>query len=740
MKNPSRPSPVRLVRLLRLAFAPALALAFAATPVFALEPNFMQTSDGLVVIEAEHFQANTPQGPYTWAARANPTASAASEVISAPADKVLFAKPEQFTTSAPRLDYKVTFLQPGRHFLWVRAQGAFVHLGLDEKPVLNGQRLGGFDSKALSWRNQCRAVYGQPGYFDIPTAGEHTIHLWMFQGGTAVDKIILTPWADFKPDDSAANALPESPRGKLPPQPPAVTAGPAQEINPPTTTVSLAGSAKDYDGQVAAYRWTQVDGPTPATFTPPDAATTVAANLTALGTYRFRLNAKDDTGLTAARDVTIKVTPAVPPLVTVPTEVILITDTALDLTATATDADSDPKVNPLTFQWTQLGGPASAKNKGLNKATLALSGLLDGTYLFRVGVTDHTGNTTTADTTLVKRPVPATAAIAATDPSIQYFGRFNLVPPKTADAPPVMESGWTNTSIRARFEGTSLRARLSLAGWGGAANFYAILDGDEKAPIVLLGDNRTDWLVAEGLADTAHTIELVRLGGGWNASSSFGGFYLDAGKKLLPPPPRPARRIEFYGDSISEGGLMPDQPFANGYLAYAATTGRILKADTSVVAKSGMGLVKGFTLPQTLPGMFDRTAPMRGDVKWDFTKWTPHVVVVNIGQNDSWTAADPAVFTETYVKFIQTLRGHYPKALIVCALGSMDATAPKGLYPGYLTTAVERLKTEFHDPRVETFFFEFLGAKGHPSSVQARAMAEKLAAHLEAKGPALWQD
>lgn len=93
---------------------------------------------------------------------------------------------------------------------------------------------------------------------------------------------------------------------------------------------------------------------------------------------------------------------------------------------------------------------------------------------------------------------------------------------------------------------------------------------------------------------------------------------------------------------------------------------------------------------------------------------------------------------DSYAKFIKTLRGHYPKARIICALGSMDATAPNSKWQGYVTTAVERLKTEDKDDRVETFFFEFLGTKGHPNSKQARDMAEKLAAFLEAKGPQLW--
>ena len=716
-----------------------LILFLTAATAFGVEPNFMQTSDGLVVIEAEHFQSNTPQGNHTWATKGDPAASAGNLVVSGPVDNEQFPKPEDFTAKAPRLDYKVTFLAPGHYYLWVKARGSFLHLGLDGKPGANSQRIGGFSGKAPDWHNQCRATYGKPGFLDVDTAGEHTINVWMFQSGTDVDKIILSPLADFKPDDSKPQ--PESPRGKLPPQPPWVTAGEDQEINPPNTSVGLEGAAKDYDGKVAGYSWSQVDGPAKAVFTPADAAATKAGNLTALGTYHFRLTAKNEKGLSASRDVTVKVTPSVPPMVSVPAETVLLTDSALDISPVFSDADSDIKVHPLTFRWEQVSGPTQATMKILNKSMLSLSDLVEGTYVFRFSATDFTGNTSSAETKVIKRPVPPGTAIDATDPHIQYFGRFNELKAKDPAKPPVMECGWTATSIRARFEGTSLRARLILTGWGGGSHFYAIIDGNEKAPITLGVDNRTDWLVVEGLPDAVHTIELIRLGGAWNWSSTFSGFFLDAGKKLVDPPPRPSRRIEFYGDSITEGAMMSDQPMgSNGYLAYAATTARLLKADASVIAKSGMGLVKGFTLPQTLPGMYDRGAPMRGDVKWDFSKWTPHVVVVNIGQNDSWTGTDPATFVEAYVQFIKTLRGHYPKAFIVCALGSMDATAPNSKWPGLVTQAVERLKSEEKDTRVETFFFEFLGAKGHPNSIQARAMAEKLSAFLESKGDSLWTD
>jgi len=716
-----------------------LFLLLTTSASFGGESNFMQTSDGLVVIEAEHFQANTPQSSHQWATQSAPAASGGEMVVAQPADQMQINKPEEIATQAPRLDYKVTFLMPGRHYLWVKGQGAFAHVGLNGVPVLNGQRIGGFPGKNLDWRNNCRATYGQPAFVEVPAPGEYTLNLWMQTAGTAVDKILLSPLADFKP--GADYTLPESPRGELPPQPPQVNAGPEKEINPPNATVSLEGEAKDYDGKVAGYAWSQVDGPAMAVFTPPDAAATKVGNLTALGIYHFRLTAKDDGGLSSSRDVKVKVTPAVPPTVKVAVETVLLTDSALDIYSGFSDADSDIKAHPLTFSWEQVSGPSQATRKILNKSTLSLSDLVEGTYVFRFSATDFTGNTSSAETKVIKRPAPPATAIDATDPRIQYFGRFNELTAKDPAKPSVMECGWTATSIRARFEGTSLRARLVLTGWGGGSHFYAIIDGNEKSPITLGVDNRTDWLVVEGLPDTVHTIELIRLGGAWNWSSTFSGFFLDAGKKLVDPPPRPSRRIEFYGDSITEGAMMSDQPLgSNGYLGYAATAARLLKADASIIAKSGMGLVKGFTLPQTLPGMYDRGAPMRGDVKWDFSKWTPHVVVVNIGQNDAWTGTDPAVFVDTYMQFIKALRSHYPNALIVCTLGSMDATAPNSKWPGLVTQAVERLKTEENDTRIETFFFEFLGAKGHPNSIQARAMAEKLSAFLESKGDSLWID
>ncbi|MBC8125723.1 MAG: hypothetical protein H8M99_01055, partial [Gloeobacteraceae cyanobacterium ES-bin-144] len=427
----SPPSPNTFIMRYLPLFLSSVLVGFTS----AQEPNFMQTSDGLVVIEAEHFQTHTPQGSYTWAAQPNEKASGGQIVKALPESKESFLKPEDFTTKAPKLDYKVTFLAPGRYYVWVKAQGAFVHLGLNGKPGANSQRMGGFPGNTLEWRNQCRATYGQPGFLDITQVGENTIHLWMFQGGNAVDQILLTPLADFKPSNDTN--LPESPRGKLPPQPPQVNAGPHKEINPPQAAVTLEGAATDFDSKVQSYSWSQVNGPAIASISTPSAPTTRVDGLTALGNYQFRLTAKDDGGLSASRDVTVKVTPAVPPTVSVPADITLITDTALDISPTASDADSDVKIHPLTFNWEQISGPSQAKKKILNQSTLSLSGLIDGTYIFRFSATDFTGNTSFAEAKVIKRPVPAQTSIDATDSHIQYIGRFNEIKPKDVTKPVV---------------------------------------------------------------------------------------------------------------------------------------------------------------------------------------------------------------------------------------------------------------------------------------------------------------
>jgi hypothetical protein len=191
-------------------------------------------------------------------------------------------------------------------------------------------------------------------------------------------------------------------------------------------------------------------------------------------------------------------------------------------------------------------------------------------------------------------------------------------------------------------------------------------------------------------------------------------FYSIAVDGKVLPPPAYKHRIEFYGNSITCGYAIEDTEgkdrgtyeFENGYKSYANITARNFNADYRSISKSGIGVVISW-FNYVMPDIYDRVAAHDSIAKWDFKKFTPEVVVVNLFQNDSWIVKLPdheqfkAHFGKTpptdgfiiksYQKFITSIRGKYPQAKIICALGSMDATKQGSPWPGYIQKAVAGL-------------------------------------------------
>ena len=92
-------------------------------------------------------------------------------------------------------------------------------------------------------------------------------------------------------------------------QSPIAAAGSAQTITLPVSSVALSGSGSDPDGWVASYSWSQVSGPSNASFgSAGSAATTVSGLLQ--GSYTFRLTVTDNAGAFSTSDVTITVNAA----------------------------------------------------------------------------------------------------------------------------------------------------------------------------------------------------------------------------------------------------------------------------------------------------------------------------------------------------------------------------------------------------------------------------------------------
>lgn len=332
--------------------------------------------------------------------------------------------------------------------------------------------------------------------------------------------------------------------------------------------------------------------------------------------------------------------------------------------------------------------------------------------------------------------------IAADHPHLAYTGRIDMTDAKA----PVLS--WPGTSIVANFTGTSLA--IVLDDQNGKNYFNVFVDGDTTRPVILqLEKGSKTYLVANGLAPGAHRFLLTKRTEGEEGATVFKGIELDDKSTLAPPPPRPTRRIEFFGDSITSGmgNEAPDDgrddlgKDKNNYQSYASIAARQLGAEAHITSQSGIGVMISW-FPFTMPDFYDQlNAVGDNDSRWDFKRWTPDVVVVNLMQNDSWLIGrdhklqpEPtdAQRIAAYQAFVARVRALYPKAYIVCALGSMDATRAGSVWPGYVTSAVANLRAS-GDARIDTLFFPFTGYGQHPRVKQHQANADLLTAFVRTK-------
>lgn len=252
-------------------------------------------------------------------------------------------------------------------------------------------------------------------------------------------------------------------------------------------------------------------------------------------------------------------------------------------------------------------------------------------------------------------------------------------------------------------------------------------------------------LVADYLADGPHTARITYCIEGYEKKPEIRGFRLPRGGKLLPAPPRPRLKIEFIGNSITCGyGTEADSAAVhfsydteNHCLTYAYLTGRALDADVNVVARSGIGIYRNYNGPregndsETMPMEYDNTMLYDYGHPWDFSRFTPDIVCVNLGTNDTSTSNyDIALFEEAYGRFLDRLRTRYPQARIVLLTGSMLSGRELEDVKG----ALDRLADE--RPGVMRFDMTPIdgslgyGADYHPSAARHRVMADELTSFL----------
>ena len=245
-------------------------------------------------------------------------------------------------------------------------------------------------------------------------------------------------------------------------------------------------------------------------------------------------------------------------------------------------------------------------------------------------------------------------------------------------------------------------------------------------------------------------ITIIKLSEADTSAFGVGTIGIYSNRRIMPGREKDLK-IEFIGDSITCGyGIdeaNPDGWFStateNFTKTYAYITAQNLRADYSVVAFSGYGVVSGFTAngvrneKATVEQYYDKSAFLSygREMPWYFPDFESDVVVINLGTNDasycSKSYQRQQMFISEYVSLLRTVRSYNQNAYILCILGDMN----NYLYPS-IEKAVEQYKTETGDSFVEAMTVEYrmdindIVINGHPgymSNLHAASMlSEKI--------------
>ena len=146
----------------------------------------------------------------------------------------------------------------------------------------------------------------------------------------------------------------------------------------------------DTDGTVTAYNWTKISGPSAGTITNTASAATSVTGLLA-GTYVFSLTVTDNKGATNTDLLSVVVLAGNgTPIANAGPDQTIATST-VNLSGSGTDADG----TVTAYNWTKISGPSAGTITNTTSAATSVTGLMAGTHVLSLTVTDNKGATNT---------------------------------------------------------------------------------------------------------------------------------------------------------------------------------------------------------------------------------------------------------------------------------------------------------------------------------------------------------
>jgi len=272
---------------------------------------------------------------------------------------------------------------------------------------------------------------------------------------------------------------------------------------------------------------------------------------------------------------------------------------------------------------------------------------------------------------------PRVQLIDADNSAFSYFGRTDQSDPK------VVRFDWPGVYLRCAFTGNTLAVRLK----SGDRDYFNVFVDDQ--PVKVIHPATDSIFIYNGLTGKGvHELLISKRTEADMGMASFYGIGIAPDGKITSSKVKNNRRIEFIGNSITCGygaeGLSGKERFKpeteNSYFSYASITARAFSADYALIAHSGLGIIRNYndkskisTRLAPMPPRLGRTFDTDSVKKWDFNRWKPDAVVINLGTNDYSTLPHPdkAVFKRHYEQLIEKIIEVYGEIPVFCVVGPM---------------------------------------------------------------------
>lgn len=263
---------------------------------------------------------------------------------------------------------------------------------------------------------------------------------------------------------------------------------------------------------------------------------------------------------------------------------------------------------------------------------------------------------------IVVSTVPVSAqsiAVSPDNPNIQYHGRWNL------DNPTKPWVYWPGSMLVVTFEGMGVTIDIEVE--RGTEQFRVVLDGVPEAERRYI-TGRDTLVLASDVSAGAHTVHLMKET--YYAGKTVVHGLSVEGEGLHAPPPRPALRIAFFGDSNMAGASNyseKNEGDMGTYYAFPAMVARMLGAEMHLQAVGGAKLadnednsVQSFIFSEDYD---NQDSAYRSG-------FDPQIIVVSAGAND--VGAGKPTIKKRYKAVLADLRkvyGEEPHIVLFNAYG-----------------------------------------------------------------------